>query len=213
MVVEVVAREVGEDTSRKAQAADALLVDGVAAAFHEGVFATCICHLPEQAVERHGIGCGVRCFDFLSVNVVADGGAEAAFVAEGAEHIVQYGGDGRLAVGACDTHEAQTLGGFAVELMGYCARGPLRIGRLNAGDAVGWELFGKGIALQDSGCASGDGLIYIGVAIGLGALHGNEEVACFHQARIYANACYGEVRIAKNLERGKGLEEFVQLHI
>ena len=60
MVVEVVAREVGEDAAGEVQASDAVLVNGVAAALHEHIFAAFGHHPSQQFVELHGVGGGVR---------------------------------------------------------------------------------------------------------------------------------------------------------
>ena len=59
VVVQMVSCEVGEYTTLEPQSSDAALYDGMARAFHEGVFASCLDHLCQQAVEFNGVWRGV----------------------------------------------------------------------------------------------------------------------------------------------------------
>ena len=88
VIVEMVAGEVGEDASRKLQSADALLGDGMAGTLHKGIFAALLHHLGQQAVEFDGSGSGMVGGNGLAVDIVADGGEQAALVPHRAEHII-----------------------------------------------------------------------------------------------------------------------------
>ena len=74
MVIQVVAREVGEDAADKLQPADALLRNGVGTDFHKCVFATGIGHFALQAVEGDRIRGGMFGRYGPVVDVVAYGG-------------------------------------------------------------------------------------------------------------------------------------------
>ena len=88
VVVEMVACEVGENTSHERQAADAPLMDGMAGTLHEGILAACRSHSGKEIVQLDGVRRGVVGRYFLVVDVVADGGKQTRFVSELAEHII-----------------------------------------------------------------------------------------------------------------------------
>ncbi len=88
VVVEVVARQVGEESTGEGQSADAVLRNGVAGALHKGVFAASIHHLCEEHVQLYGVRCGVVGGECLVLHVVANGGEQARLVAHLAEHII-----------------------------------------------------------------------------------------------------------------------------
>ena len=81
VVVDMIAREVGEECAIVVEPRNTLLRDGVAADFHEGVLAACVQHAAQQSVEFEGIWRGVRGGDGLVINVVADGGEQSCLVA------------------------------------------------------------------------------------------------------------------------------------
>lgn len=88
MIVQVVTRKVGEDTSGKLQAANALLCDGVGTDFHKCVFASGVCHLAQQAVEGNRVRSGMLGRNGLVVDVVAYGRNQSYFIPEIAECII-----------------------------------------------------------------------------------------------------------------------------
>ena len=114
MVVQVVACQIGEDAAIEVQAADALLIDGVARHLHENEGATGIDHLLEQVVEFLGIGSGEGSVDRAVDHVVAYGRNQSAGISELGEELVEKGGDGGLAVGASHTDEGQLFRRIAV---------------------------------------------------------------------------------------------------
>ena len=88
VIVEVVAREVGEYASGEFQSANAFLVYGVRRALHEGVLASGLYHLAQELVQLYWVRCGVVGWYWLAVDIVAHGGQEATTVAELTEHII-----------------------------------------------------------------------------------------------------------------------------
>ena len=135
VIVHVVACQIGEDASGKRQPGDALLCHAVAAHLHECILAALVGHLSQQAVECDGVGRGHLRRHGFSVDIVADGAAQSALVAQSAKHVVEQGGDGGLAVCAGDSHQLQPACGIAIELGGQHACHVLRVRIEQVGDA------------------------------------------------------------------------------
>ena len=88
MIVQMVARQVSENTSGKTQATDSLLGDGMRTDLHKGILATGIRHLPQESVQRNGIGRRMIGRHRFVVNVVAYGRDETYLIAEVTEYII-----------------------------------------------------------------------------------------------------------------------------
>ena len=88
MIIQVVARKIGEDAAGKLQTADTLLCDRVGADFHECVFASGVCHLTQQAVKGNRVGGGMLGRHGPVVNVVAYRGNQSDFISEITECII-----------------------------------------------------------------------------------------------------------------------------
>ena len=114
MVVQVVACQIGEDAAIEVQAADALLIDGMARYLHEDKGTSSIDHLLEQVVEFLGIGSGEGSVDGAVDYVVAYGRNQSARISELGEELVEKGGNGGLAIGAGHTDEGQLFRRIAV---------------------------------------------------------------------------------------------------
>ena len=84
----MVACQIGKQSAGKVQTADTLLCDGVAGAFHEGIFAACLHHLGQQLVQLNGVGGGMVGSDGFTVDVVADGRQQTTMMTELPEHII-----------------------------------------------------------------------------------------------------------------------------
>ena len=69
----------------------------------------------------------------------------------------------------------------AVEVGGHLTRDGLGVGHTDVGDA-GLRLGRQGVALQHGHGAQREGLVDVGVTVGLRALHGYKEVAGLHLA-------------------------------
>ena len=187
MIVKVVARQIGEERPFELQATDALLMDGMRATFHESIGASSRHHVAEQAVEGDGVGRGVFRRDSFTVDVVADSGAEAAFVAEFAEHVVEQRRDGGLSVGASHADERQVAARVAIKLGGHFPDSVFRVGHANEGDAF-WTLRWDGLTHQNRFGAVFKRLADEGMAVGLRAFDGNKQVARLDQAGIHVHA-------------------------
>ncbi len=72
MVVEVVAREIGEDGGAEFESAHALLVDAVRADFHHRLFTAGVTHLREHAEDVEGLGRGLVGRNGARAEVVVD---------------------------------------------------------------------------------------------------------------------------------------------
>ena len=88
MIVQMVAGEVGEESACEVQSADAVLGNGVAGAFHEGILAAGLHHTGQQGVQLYGVGGGVAGGHRLALNIVAHRRQQAAAVSQLAEHII-----------------------------------------------------------------------------------------------------------------------------
>ena len=88
VIVQMVTRQVRKETACEVQSSDTLLGDGVTAALHKGILTAGIHHPSQEFVQLDGIGRRMVCGDGLILDIVADGGEEAALVSELAEHII-----------------------------------------------------------------------------------------------------------------------------
>ena len=77
----MVAREVGEECAVEIESRDALLSNGVATDFHEGVRTTGIHHATEQAVEFKCVWRCVRGGNRLFVHIIDYGRKQARLIA------------------------------------------------------------------------------------------------------------------------------------
>ena len=197
MVVHVVACEVGEDTSGKLKASDTALRYGVGAHLHENILAAFVGHASQQSIEGDGIGCSVLGRDGFAVDIVAHGGDEAYLISHGAEHIVEEGGDGGLAIGSCDAYESHLVGGVVMECCSYGAYGLFAIGNAQVGDPFG-QCGGK--LLAEDGCGPlVDGALDILVPVDLCAAHGYEQVTLADAARVDVYVGNGALGVAYGL--------------
>ena len=80
--------QVGENSPRESQAANALLCDGVTGTFHEYIVATRLHHFVEQIVQFYGVWSGVVGWYGAFFYVVAYRGQQPAFVSQFSEHII-----------------------------------------------------------------------------------------------------------------------------
>ena len=88
VIIEVIASEVGEDSTREFQSADTFLSDGVAGAFHEGILASSLYHLAQKHVQFDGIRRGVVSGNCFAVDIVDDSREQTALISHLAEHII-----------------------------------------------------------------------------------------------------------------------------
>ena len=77
VVVEMVAREIGEDRGAKMQAEHALLVDAVRTHFHDRLPAAVVAHLREHAVDVERLGRGLERRHGAGAEIVVDRAEQA----------------------------------------------------------------------------------------------------------------------------------------
>ena len=195
----MVACEVCEDAAGEVESPDALLCHAVTAYFHESVCAALVRHLPEQPVQRDGVGRRHFRVDGFAVDVVADSAAESALVAKLPEDVVKDCGDCCLAVRAGDANEMHPLRGVAEEVCRKDAHHILCVGIDKIGDAF-VESFGQLFA-DDGRGSQFDGLWDEVVSVDLCATHGDEEAACLDLAAVYLDARHFPVSAADGFLR------------
>ena len=135
MVVDMIAREVGEECSVEVESCYALLGDGVRGDLHEGMGAARIDHAAKEAVEFDGVGRGMGGGDGFGLDIVDDRGEQSGLVTECTRELIEKRGDGGLAVGAGDADEGEGFGGFAEPLACQQSQGPICILYQNIGRA------------------------------------------------------------------------------
>ena len=136
VIVEVVAREVGEHGGAELQAQHALLVDTMGADLHHGLFAAGVAHLREHAENVEGLGGGLVRRDGAGAEVVVDRADETdALLA--AEQVLDQVGDGGLAVGSGDADDLEVAVGELVETAGDAGERGAGVGDLDEGDLGG----------------------------------------------------------------------------
>ena len=171
VIVEVVAREVGEESPFEMQTADAMLVNGVRRAFHKGIIAAGLDHFCQKCVEFDRIGGGVRGFHGAVVNIVAHRRHKSHLVTQSSVELVEHRGHGGFSVGAGHSDEAQFVRRVAIKPCGNGAHELFRVG--NAHHCGG---FGRIDGFADHKCGSAvfNGLVHKCVAVGLRAFHGHK---------------------------------------
>ena len=185
VIVEVVAGEVGEKCAFEVQTADAVLMNGVRRAFHEGIIAAGFDHFGQKRVERDRIGGGVGGFHGAIVDIVAHRRDQSHFIAQTAVELIEHGGNRRLAVGAGHADEAKFARGVAVKTGGDRADQTFGVGHANEGEGV--RSF-DGLAHQNGGGSVLNGLVHKRVAVGLGAFDGHKEETRADTAGVNGNA-------------------------
>ena len=188
MVIQMITRQIGEDTSGKGESTYAMLCHTVAAHLHEGIFATFVGHAAQEIIECDGIGSGTFCGDGLSVNIVAYGTAQATLVTHAAEDMIEDGGNGGLAIGTGHAYELHPLSGITHAGRCQWANSQLRIGIHQIGDA-GMYVLGNGLT-HDGFCSLCNGFVYEFMTINLSSPKGHKHVTRLHTSGIYLYAIH-----------------------
>ena len=103
----MVTGEVGENATGKGDALDTALHARVGAHLHEGILATGLHHLVQEAVEGQVVGRGLLGCLLTGVDDVLDRREQSCLVAHQACHLIEQRGSGRLAVSAGNAHQTQ----------------------------------------------------------------------------------------------------------
>ena len=88
MIIQMIACDIGKDTSRESQSADTLLRYRVRAYLHEGIFTTLVRHSAKQSVQRDRVGGSMICRNCFIVYIITYSREQSRFIAELAEHII-----------------------------------------------------------------------------------------------------------------------------
>ena len=88
MIVQMVTRQIGEQSTCEVEASDTLLGDGMARTLHKGILTAGFHHLCQEPVQFDGIRGGMICRNRLVFDIVADGREQTALMAELPEHII-----------------------------------------------------------------------------------------------------------------------------
>ena len=115
MIVEVVAREVREDTATEVHPSGTMLRHSVGADLHEDVRTARCLHTRKERLQLGRRGRRVRSGDGFVLDIVAHRAQEATAIARRTEEAEEERGDGRLAIRPRDTDDLHRLRGVAVE--------------------------------------------------------------------------------------------------
>ena len=115
VIVEVVAREVREDTATEVHPSGTMLRHSVGADLHKHVRTARCLHTSKERLQLGCRGGGMRSGDGFVLDVVAHRAQEATAIARCTEEAEEERGDGRLAIRPRDTDDLHRLRGVAVE--------------------------------------------------------------------------------------------------
>ena len=126
VIVEVIAREVREDTATEVHPSGTMLRHSVGADLHEDMRTARCLHTSKERLQLGGRGRRVRSGDGFVLDIVAHRAQEPTAIARRAEEAEEERGDSRLAIRPRDTDDLHRLRGVAVE----CRAGePEHLGR------------------------------------------------------------------------------------
>ena len=100
MKIDMVAREIGENSAIKIQSGNTRLRNRVAAHFHKSIGASGINHPLEQAVQLKGIRGSVCRSHRLVFNIVHHSREQAGFISQPAYQLIQQRGNRGFSVGS-----------------------------------------------------------------------------------------------------------------
>ena len=208
VIIEMVAREVGEGAGGDAHAVEPVLVEAVRGRFERQMRDALARQRIERAVQLDRIGRGQRAVFFPSWRDHADGADAGGWQAERGPDLPREGGDRGLAAGAGDGGDCCGLAREKAR-RGQCERAA-RIGDLHEGDIVGQPV--RALLGGDRRRARRDRLLGEMRAVGLGPGDGDEQKAGFDLAAVGGNA--GEVeRGEARLEAGIVQRQIGELHV
>ena len=135
VVVEMIAREVGEDGDVEGDSEYALLREGVRGDFHYAFGDAEGESLGEELIELKGLGRGVGRGKNFAGDMIFDGADENGFAGGGVEDGFDDKGGGAFSVGACDAGIGDALGGTLVEICAEAGEGAAAVRHLRQATA------------------------------------------------------------------------------
>ena len=173
--------------------------------FHEGVLATGLHHLVQQAVERQVVGRGLLGRLPDGVDDVLDGGQQARLVSHEARHLIEQRRRSGLAVGAGDAHQAQCLGGVVKPLVGQVSQRDDAVLDLNICNRLAQRL--GHVLAHDGTCTCSGNIGDETVRINGDTLHSDKHDAVAGLARIVDEVDDIDVGIPHHLQWLDGREQ------
>ncbi len=186
VVVEVIAREVGQHCGVEAHGCDALLVESVRGHLEAEHRRTVVARFGETAVDGHRIRCGQPRVTQLARTAEADGAEVRAGHAAERSGLRQQVGTGGLAVRAGDADDSQRGRRLAVEAVGDQARVRREFRDRQTDDAVRQLRRDNAFAgfPQHDRCAIGEGLAEVREAVRAATTAGQEGLARSHATAV-----------------------------
>ena len=175
----MIAGQIGEDTACELQAADAVLMDGMAAAFHKGIFATRFYHFGQKLIQRHSIRRGVVSRYGHIVNIIAYRRAKSTLVSKSSKGLIQQSSNRRLAISTCHADQFKFFRGFAVEICCGNTCVALGVGSLHIHYTC-LGCCGKSVTLQYGNGTIFQRLVDIGMTIDLRTFDCDKKISRLH---------------------------------
>ena len=185
MIVEMVAREVGEGGRAQSHAIQPALIQSVRRGFHRQMRHAVMSKTVERLVQRDGIGRCQRTIGLTIWRYDASRAKRRCAQPKLGPDLPGESGDGCLAACASDRDD----GGW---LCSVKARSRRRQGGAHIGDRKNWrpmQRLGRGMIGDDSDGAGANGGLSIAQAISARARHGEKHEAGLHGATIGRQAC------------------------
>ena len=199
VIVEMVAGEVGEDGHIKLDAGGAALVERVAGNFGDQFGGAAAHAFGHELEEIARLGRGVERGAHFAGDVIFDGADEDGGAGSGVEKRFGEKCGGGFAVGAGDAGGGEAALGMAEEggrSLGQRAAAVLDLQQRETG-LIDEQMVegGRGVG-DDAKRACGEGFVNVAIAVGRAALHGDEDCAGTHAARVVFDAGDGLVGAA-----------------
>ena len=153
VVIEVVVRDIRENSSGQLGACESVLVDAMGTRFHENVLATGVRHATEQLLHLQGVGRGVAGRDNFVEHAVFNRRKHTGSAVHGTEQAVEQADRCSFPVGSRDCDHLHRGTGVVVKLRSDVAQCNPRVHDPDVGDVLG-ALLGQALA-DNRRCALG----------------------------------------------------------
>ena len=207
VVIEVVVRDVAEDSAHEGQPRRAVLHQRVRAHLHETVVAARFDHFGHHRVEPDAVGSGMRRRDLAVVHAVDHGRDQPGFIAQPAEHAVEQRRGSGFAVRPGHAHQLQPAARMPVKSRRDLPQRNGRIGHLyesHPGGPFGGQLLAH--HGRRPGCDRGRN---IGMAVGLRAPRSEKERTRHHLPRIKLEAADRDGPVTHERAHLDALQQFI----
>ena len=200
VIVQMVVREVCENSASELQPPDTLLHQRVRRHLHKAVVAARINHLAQHSIQADGIGCGMGRLNLTLANTIDHRRNQSRTISQRTKQIAEQRGNRSLAIGTRHTYQLQLMRGVVVE--GGCHIGHSHIAILDNNITHLVAHIARQLLAHHNGGSRLNGLVDVLVAIGLRTSDSKEAVARLDLARIVLQGVYlyvGRCRERDNL--------------